>query len=234
MYKIKKYTSSIFHFEFVRKCDLFLSMMRLQEWYECKHKNIKGKKFTLEDLIEAYCELDKDGEFNYFSDWAAFNFPDTAVRGFLKLMGDNLNEWEKKIIKDIKKTLDEADDKPIAKTYYIATYTKNNSDSERDLKHELAHGLFYSQSMYNKVMVTLLDNLKQNKAVYKRLKEMGYCDDVLIDEAQAYLCTGSLSELKAFEFPILTEKDVKPFRETFKQFTNSIKQKQKKEKGLFM
>lgn len=232
MYKINQCTSSIFHFEFVRKCDLFLSFMRLQEWYECQHKNIKGKKFTLEDLIEAYCELDKDGEFKYFDEWAAFNVPDTAVRGFLKSMGKNLNEWEKKVIKDIKKTLNSSDKRPTAKTYYIATFTKNNSDAKRDLRHELAHGLFYSQSMYKKIMETLVENLNQKNDIYKRLREIGYCDDVLVDETQAYLATATVSELSAFGFPEIKQDIINPFREVFKQFTNSIKQKQKK--GLFM
>ncbi len=233
MYKINQCTESIYHFEFKRKCDLFLSFMRMQEFYEAAHPRIKGKKFSLEDLIVAYCELDKDGEFKYMEEFAAFNIPDIAIKGFLNKNGKQLLEREKKVIVDIKKSLEYNDKHPTAKTYYIATFTQNNSDCKRDLKHELAHGLFYTQSMYHKIMITLIDNnILLKKAIFNRLKEMKYCEEVLVDETQAYLATASLSELKEFDFPKLEEEDIIPFREAFKQFTNSIKQKQKK--GLFM
>lgn len=230
MYKVKQLTDSIYHFEFNKKCDLFLSLMRMQEFYECKHKDIKGKKFTFEDLVVAYSELDNEGEFKYFQDWAAFNLPDDAVREFIKVYGDDLFVREKKILVDIKKSLDMGTDisRPMAKTYYIGTYTTNNDDSKRDLKHETAHGLFYTVTWYRKIMETLIsDNKPLMKEVMKRLKEMTYSDEVLIDETQAYLATASLSELKGFGFPKLIEKDVRPFRNAYKKFTDNIKQKKK-------
>lgn len=228
MFKLKKITESIYHFEFKRKCDLFLSMMRCQEFFECQHEKIKGKKFTLEDLIVAYSEMDKSGEFNYFDEWAAFNFPDTTVKEFIKVMGNNLLDRERRVLTEIKKTLQYSDKTPTAKLYYIGTYILHNENPERDFRHELAHGLFNTSSMYNKMMLMLLDNQKQLvKAMSERLVEMLYTKEVLLDEIQSYLATGSLHELHSFGFDYVTEKDVYPFRRVFNQFTPTTKLKRK-------
>jgi len=227
MYKINKISPSIFHFEFVKMIDMFLAFMRLSEYYECPDNNIKGKKFTLEDLIAAYAEL-SNGEFKYMDDFSAFNIPDYAIKGFMNKMGDDLLNREKKVIKDIKKTLDDDESNPAPKTYYIATYTQNNPNHIRDLRHETAHGLFYSQSMYREIMLSLIDGNKPlMEKIYNRLRKMSYCEEVLLDEAQAYLATSSLQELKDFDFPNLKEKDILPFRKTFASFTINVKQKKK-------
>ena len=64
--------------------------------------------------------------------------------------------------------------------------------------------------------------------IYIKLHDMMYCDDVLPDEAQAYLSTSTLKELYDFGFPkCITEKDLVPFREAYKLFTCHIKQKKK-------
>jgi len=199
----------------------------MQEYYECQHKNIKGKKFTLEDLIVAYCELDDRGEFKYFDEWIAFNIPDVAVRGFIEVMGASLMEREKRVINDIVPTLEDNTNTPASKTYYLATFTEHNNESHWDLKHEIAHGLFYTQSMYHKIMMSLVNGNKSiEKKMFPKLREMKYCDDVLTDEAQAYLSTSSVSELKDFGFNWVTEKDTRPFKRAYKQFT-SVKSKKK-------
>ena len=230
MYKIKQIMPSLYHFEFKRKHDLFLSVMKCQEFYECQDKKIKGKKFTLEDVIVAYSNLNEHGDFSYFQDFSAFNFPDVAVKKYLKLNSDTLLEREKIVLGHMMKLIGEDDLTPTPKVYFIATYTNENPDSKKDVKHEIAHGLYYTQSMYRRVMDELLWSKRELlEKIYIKLHDMMYCDDVLPDEAQAYLSTSTLKELYEFGFPkCITEKDLIPFKEAYNSFAGHIKQKRKR------
>lgn len=231
MYKIKEVTSSIYHLEFTYKHDMFLSLARCEEFYECQYKNIRGKKFSMEDLIETYWKNDSYNDFNYFNDFSAFNFPDTAIINFLKLNGDTLTEREKKVFDGVKKLIDDNSKQPVTSVYFVATYKNNNKELGQDFKHELAHGLFYIQPMYKKIMTSLLKDI-DTSSLYDALIKLGYCDEMLIDEAQAYLATSTVSELKDLGFSIDIPKlfNLSGFRETFLSFASSIKYKRKRGK----
>lgn len=229
MYKIKQIMPSLYHFEFKQKHDLFLSVMMVQEFYESQDKKIKGKKFTLEDMIVAYSKMNEDGDFSYFLDWNAFNFPDMAVKKYLKLNRDTLMIRETTTLNEMEKIIGAEDTTPNPKVYFIATYTEKNKHAGRDLKHEIAHGLYYTNSMYRRVMDELLWTYRDLVSkIYVALSELNYCDDVLADEAQAYLSTSDIRELRGFGFPNIPEDIISSFREIFKSFTDNTRRKRGK------
>jgi hypothetical protein len=225
MFQIIPIDSSIFHLKFKKKADMFLGLMRCQEFYECRDKNIRGKKFSLEKLIEAYCKMNDEGSFTYFDDWSAFNIPDYSIRNFLELNGDNLLEHEKVVFDKIGSLVEiKSNIAPTAKSYLIATYTHKNEDSQLDLDHEIAHGLFYTSTMYNKIVTDMVNRMDKKvlNRLFNSLRKMNYCDEVLHDEVQAYLSTGAESMINC-------RKDIaRPFAKFFKQYIGSIKAKIKR------
>ena len=58
----------------------------------------------------------------------------------------------------------------------------------KDLTHELLHAKYYLEPEYRKHIQTEWDNLDSNKRYYLEsfLKKLGYNDNVIIDEYQAY------------------------------------------------
>lgn len=229
MYKIKQITPSLYHFEFKQKHDLFLSVMKCQEFYECQDKKIKGKKFSFEDIIVAYSKMNDEGDFTYWQDWGAFNFPDIAVKKYLKLNRDSLMVRETTTLNEMEKIMGVDDTTPSPKVYFIATYLDKNKNAGRDLKHEIAHGLYYTNSMYRRVMDELLWSHRDLVSkIYVVLSELNYCDDVLPDEAQAYLSTSDIRELRGFGFPNIPEDIISSFREIFKSFTDNTRRKRGK------
>jgi hypothetical protein len=171
-------------------------------------------------LIEAYCKLSTSGEFKYFSDFSAFNIPDYSLRSFIRTFGDDLLEHEKILFKELEKIIEVTnEEQPTPRSYFVATYTKNNDEKINDLQHEITHGLYYTESMYNRIMTDLLKE-KQTlvTAFSKVLKDLSYCDDVLLDECQAYFATSSISELRSYGLKGFTAKDIEPFRKVYDLF----------------
>jgi hypothetical protein len=220
MFEIKEIRKHIYHLEYVNKFDLFLSLMRCQEFYEANNKNIKNKKFSFEDLIVVYSEMNK-GEFTYFSDYSAFNFPGRYLKNFIELFRDDFLVREKKTIDSIL-TYNDSNQINMEDAYYIATYKKNNYNQERDIRHETAHAFFNIIKNYKKKMTSLI---KKNKRLYDKcrihLKELKYDDSVLADEMQSYLSTSGINELKLLGFENISEKEIKPFKEIFCNESNS-------------
>ena len=58
--------------------------------------------------------------------------------------------------------------------------------------HELAHGLFFADEEYKEKTTQMVGEIstRTRNFLFKKLKEVGYTEEVLIDEAQAYLSTG--------------------------------------------
>lgn len=56
------------------------------------------------------------------------------------------------------------------------------------LQHELLHAKYYIEEAYRKKIIDEWSNLRPDirKHIYKFLKSMGYSDEVIIDEYQAY------------------------------------------------
>lgn len=191
---IKEIYPNVFLCKFDSQYELTSTLIRIQEFYESPYKEIRNSFFTLDQYMDIYIK-DHKNKFTYFEDWSGFNFSSELLNNFKAMFISDLRVKEQNFIKEISKVAKE-------KSYIISVY-KN-----QDIKHELAHALYYVDSSYKKEMDLLLEQNKVNK-IRQSIKKMGYADNVLDDEIQAYLISGMKNKLNP------------KFRKVFKKYVKS-------------
>lgn len=208
----------LFHFKFPNQYVLTATLMRMQEFYESPYENIRGKYFTVEEYMDSYADINEN--FTYNTDWNGFNIPGNAIVKFYKLFKEqnDLLKKEEQFISLLMKTLtNHGIDKEgfeAGNFYVIATH------DERDVNHEIAHGLFYLNEDFKKEMMDLNHKNKELEYWFEAIMEMGYCDDVLYDEVQAYLSTSSMVYLdEHFSGIDIDWKSVLEYQKVFDRFT---------------
>jgi hypothetical protein len=161
--------------------------MRFQEYYE--NPKFKGKIFTHEQFKKWYIKNSptgkKTGKFTYNNDWWGFNMPSSVFKPFYNGKFDPLSDLEKTFLKRLKPYTNK-------KFYVITAFGKINM---RILKHEIAHGLFYTNAGYRCEVMKILKTVptKQKMQIFEFFKKHnGYHKDVWTDELHAYI----LSELE--------------------------------------
>lgn len=173
-----------------KRSDVAKAFCRVQEHYECQDAEFRGQTFTLGEFREWY--TDKFGQWTYFKDWSGFNVPADQFKKFIAGSFDPLTEHEAELVK-IMRYVDPA-------YYVIATYAKAKEDV---FLHETAHALYATDPHYRSrvnLIFAELDNeiyeAKKNEEKYTtldplvaKLKQMGYADNVIMDEVHAYLAT---------------------------------------------
>jgi|SRR3989339_238508 len=169
----KKITKNIYLLIFKNQYDITSTFLRFQEFYESP--KFQGKIFTLEEYKKWYSKL-KGGKFTYYTDWNGFNIPSKVLIPFYEGKFNPLSEKEKQILDLFK------NDKG---KYYIIAIHKRDKNYKETLKHEIAHGLFYTQPKYKSVIIKLIKRFKLEEAK-KTLLKAGYSKEVLDDEIQAY------------------------------------------------
>jgi len=151
---------------------MYAAMMRFQEHYESP--KFRGKSFTHKEFNEWYKK--KYGK-NY-SGWVGFNFPGYVYRTASDVM--RLTKREKAVAKVF--------DKCGRKKFYVIATIEDDA-----LDHEIAHAMYYLDSRYRTQARAEAKKITASP-LYKDFKEMGYCDEVLEDELNAYLATGNPKE----------------------------------------
>ena len=58
--------NNIYHVKFENQYQITSTFMRLQEFYESSHKNIKHHFFTVEEYMDIYAK--ENGNFSYYID----------------------------------------------------------------------------------------------------------------------------------------------------------------------
>lgn len=154
-------------------------MVRIQENYESP--KFRNKVFTLQEFIPWYMASKGKDRFTYFDDWAGFNVPGHVVRRFMNGKFNPLRDQEQWLVDEITR-LD------IKDKFYLIAYDRNDA---RVIKHEIAHGLFYTNRKYKREVLTAMAEFTQNEEFIKELKAHGYCDEVLVDEYHAWTLTDS-------------------------------------------
>jgi hypothetical protein len=212
--KVGKYTVSeirprIFFLQFKRNYDLCMQFLRYQEFYESPSSKFRGHQFELLDYMEWYAFQKGAGCFTYPRDWAGFNIPGDTIKKVwdLGISDRNLYDYEMQML--YRKFLEQYPDN---KFYIIGA-----CNTKVTMRHELAHGLFYTQPEYKKATTNLVKGLKKPffKSMCSSLKEMGYTPKVYIDECQAYLSTGMVDSFK-----VKTKKEREPFIAAFNDYFN--------------
>lgn len=181
-YQIKEVKPDIYAVLVKDKYDRAMLFCRAQEYYECPSSKFRGKVFSIWDYMKWYHEKYGHG-FSYGADWSGFNIP-------LKVINECYNKLNKfetpydRIMCDIKQKI-----YITSSNGYVIGCGSTNCDT---FKHEVCHGLYYTNKDYKKQMDALTKGLP--KKYYDKFKEnilkMGYAAKVVDDEIQAYLQYG--------------------------------------------
>ena len=170
----EKSGGGIYLLRFDTQYDLAATFLRFQEHYESPR--FHGRVFSLEEYMDWYAE--QYGNFTYYQDWAGFNVPSTALRAFYAGKFDPLTRKEQRLLRLFEKLR--------GRFYIIGIFDRR----ERDLTHELAHALFFTDAGYRKAVRRALRTYATG-ALERQLVEAGYARHVIQDEIQAYLIAPS-------------------------------------------
>lgn len=184
--------------------DLAMHFLRYQEYYESPNPKFRGKGWwRLVDFMDWYRKSRKEPSFTYPADWGGFNVSAAVVHQVWGQIPDP-NSYD-------------AEMKRLAHLVGAGGYLIGAQDLPT-VRHELAHGLYYTNLAYRHNAVNLVLDLKA--PYYRRLKaelrRMGYASEVINDEIQAYMATGLTDKMKV---PAVLRK---PFVALFKAYTKGV------------
>ena len=154
--------------------ELASTFLRFQEHYESSR--FRGRVFSLEEYMDWYAG--KYGAFTYFEDWSGFNVPSTAFDPFYAGRFAPLLKKEARLLRALRRER--------GPYYVIGIWT------EQDLRHEIAHALFFTRPEYRAAVLAAMRPY-DTSALAKRLAAAGYHRHVLADETHAYLIAPSES-----------------------------------------
>ena len=155
--------------------DLAQMFMRFQEYYESPE--FKGKTFTVDEFAHWYTS--KYGSFSYAKDWYGFNIPARVLAPFRQGNFDPLTVQEQKLLEICKEVNDNS---------YIIGVTHDAEYFKETIQHEFVHGVFYTNPEYRKEVEACIKD-HDIKPINQGLRKMGYCNEVAIDETNAYILT---------------------------------------------
>jgi len=193
--------------------------MRYQEFYESDSDTFRGKGFKWKDFVNHYKTKTKSEILTYHEDWAGYNIPCDSIHACISMIPD-INFYDLimfSIVDTIKKVVG-------GNNYYLIGIDQHNGEDLDLIYHELAHGLWFSSPQYKNKQLSNINGLDENivESMSSKLKKMGYGDNVINDEIQAYLSTG-------IEYPMTSIKNIKkaqiPFKETFDEYKKNIQAK---------
>lgn len=153
---------------------------RTQEYYESPNEKFRGQSFNIFDYIEWYSRLNENS-FSYPQDWSGFNIPYEIARDCIQVSPKETpyDEYMSDIIKKIEELKE-------SKPAYILGVENLDNDT---FQHEVCHGLYYTNKDYRESMDKITNKIP--KRYWNKFKDnllvMGYTNDVINDEIQAYL-----------------------------------------------
>jgi hypothetical protein len=166
-YQIKEVKPNIYAVIIKDKYDRAMTFCRAQEYYECPSPKFRGKEFSIWDYMKWYHKRYARG-FSYGNDWSGFNIPFKTV---LNQCYNKLNKTETPYDKIMYQILSELN--VLSISGYVIGCGSTNCDT---FKHEVCHGLYYTDKDYKKQMDALTKGLP--KKYYDKFKEnileMGY------------------------------------------------------------
>jgi hypothetical protein len=179
---LTKLHKGIYLLEIENSYDLAMTFCRVQEFYESSFDEIRGKNFTISQLMRLYSMKFGEGLFTYPIDWVGFNVPSKAIWNcYYEFIIEDLNEYDHLIQEIDDKIQNESPNK-----YYLIGSRPNEKTT---IDHEVAHAFYYLNKKYKKESDKIVDSIHQSslKKIKKHLLSIGYNDKVFKDEVQAYL-----------------------------------------------
>ncbi len=182
--KLKKeeIRKNIFLLRFSDQQEQAKTFLRFQEHYESPE--FRGKIFSLDEFKDWYTKI--KGAFSYYTDWIGFNFPSEILKPFRDGAFDPLSEQEKQVLELFKDTKD-----PF---YVISVWNIGEKDEMTYLlKHEIAHGFFYTRPEYKEEAQKILSKYDLGELKEWLRGRGGYHESVIEDECHAFGLTGTKS-----------------------------------------
>ena len=170
--RLEQITDRIYHVNVPTQEELASTFLRFQEFYESP--KFRGKIFSLEEYARWYAA--ETGAFTYCSDWCGFNIPSHVLQPFYEGKFDPLSDREKALLEFFRGVQ--------GSFYIIGTYGTANAET---LKHEIAHGLYYTVPEYRRQVDEALAGVDTELIRNNLRKTSGYSEDVMQDEVHAYL-----------------------------------------------
>lgn len=206
-FKFSEVKPRIFFLDFKDPYHMCMMFLRYQEYYESPSPRFRGKPFTLVEFMDWYAHKYGNGIFTYPRDWAGFNIPAYVIKEVVSKIITDHNAYDEAMFEVFKKCRAKY---PDGNFYLIGAMGERGA-----MRHEIAHGLFYTCPEYRKEAISLVKKLKPSlrKRVNKVLKSIGYTPKVYVDETQAYFSTGVP---KGFKISLKDEQ--KPFIELFNKY----------------
>lgn len=159
--------------------DVASTFLRFQEHYESPE--FRGKIFSLEEFKEWYVQNSpkgkETGEFTYYSDWNGFNIPSSVLKPFYQGKFNPLSEQERKFLQRFK-------DEP--EPFYVIGVYRATKNLGAILRHETAHGLFFTDETYRNEVLKILSQFDTESIRDELRSKAGYHEQVLDDEVHAY------------------------------------------------
>jgi len=183
------------------------TFLRFAEHYESSSPKFRNQIFTRRQFLAYYRK--KHGT-NYFTDWRGYNIPGHVFLPFFECCFHPLTKDEQRLLDQVEPIYRKHE-----KFYVIGLYAGHDAEM-----HEVAHALFYLDHEYRKTVSRIVLNAPQTEItkLEQWLLKKGYCEDVLIDECQAYL----------LEIDYLIKKKrlkVHELRKTSEKLTRNFKQR---------
>jgi hypothetical protein len=191
--------------------------MRYQEFYESDSDSFRGKGFKWKDYVKYYKEKTKSDIFTYHEDWAGYNIPCDSIESCIAVIPDiNFYDLIMFSIVDTIKTISNSDN------YYLIGVDQSTADDPSLIFHEVAHGLWFVDKKYKSEQLENIHamNPRVRTNLISRIHNMGYGQNVVDDEIQAYLSTGLGSEMTRMKG--IKEARI-PFVQVFETYQNKIK-----------
>lgn len=179
----EKLTGPIIHLSFENQYLMNATMCRVQEFYEAPQLELKGQVFSLEQFLDIQGQ---SGYLDYFIKWSGDNVPGNVFVDWVSKFTGKTPFLEKELelinlVKDCSESLFDS-----GKFYVIGTYGNNDAT-----EHELAHSFFYLSEDYKKEILQIINDTRKQfvEELFLLIKNIGYCDDVLPDELNAFVVT---------------------------------------------
>lgn len=184
-YKIQKVKPKIFAVVVEDSYDRAMLFLRAQEYYECPNPTFRGNKdFSFTDYMKWYSK--EYGGFTYGVDWSGFNIPLEIAYKCYDTLTDRFTDYDDVMESILHKIYELNDD---SSDGYIIGVGNMTDDT---FNHEVCHGLYYTDSNYKAIVdaVTTLISENHYNIFKQNLLDMGYTENVIDDEIQAYLQYG--------------------------------------------
>lgn len=191
--------------------------MRYQEFYESDSETFRGKGFKWYEYVKHYKKKTKKDYFSYHEDWAGYNIPCDSIESCMRVIPD-MNFYDLimfSVVDTIRNLVG-------SENFYLIGVDQSNGEDPSLIFHEVAHGLWFSSPIYKNKQTKNIERLEPNvrESLSKKISGMGYGENVVDDEIQAYLSTGvgdNMTRIKNIKQAQI------PFKNVFDSYAGKIK-----------